>query len=103
MAAISFALAEQNRPIFSSFSWLLDDRRRRMAIFEGNFFSFKFVTLLQPAATHLFSILLAYYNLWTTVSTTSDTSRLYVNQEPIRRSLYLPHKPLELTLSGVDL
>ena len=65
MTAISFASVEQNRTIFSSFSWLLDDRRRRIAIFEGKCLllnSFKFVTLLQPTVTHLFSI------LWPTTS-----------------------------------
>ena len=63
MVAISFASVEQNRPIFTSFSWLLDDCRRRMAIYEGKCL-FLNVTLLHPAATHLFGI------LWPT--TTSD-------------------------------
>ena len=63
MVAISFTSVEQNRPIFTSFSWLLDDCRRRMAIYEGKCL-FLNVTLLHPAATHLFGI------LWPT--TTSD-------------------------------
>ena len=63
MVAISFASVEQNRLIFTSFSWLLDDCRRRMAIYEGKCLLLN-VTLLHPAATHLFGI------LWPT--TTSD-------------------------------
>ena len=58
MVPNSLASAEKNPPISFSFSWLWANRRRKMAVCQEKYRpSSTFLSLLQPAATHLLGIL----------------------------------------------